>query len=100
MLSNQKRLKLKPFSQRKLIEIAQIKDSKDDMEYVILRRYRMKHSFGYLSNPFVSPLIKKIAVQTLDYRIHFALNCGAKSCPPIALNTLEKLDEELNFVMG
>ena len=35
----------------------------------------------------------------MDYRIHFALNCGAKSCPPIAFYTLEKLDKQLNDAM-
>lgn len=35
----------------------------------------------------------------LGYCIHFNLNCGAKSCPPIAFYTLEKLDVQLNFVM-
>lgn len=27
--------------------------------------------------------IKKLAVSNLDYKIHFALNCGGKICPPI-----------------
>ncbi|MGI8581046.1 MAG: DUF547 domain-containing protein, partial [Chitinophagaceae bacterium] len=33
----------------------------------------------------------------LDYRIHFALNCGAKSCPPIAFYTPETLDTQLEL---
>lgn len=99
MLSNSERAKIKSIFKEKLIEIGQNTFSLDDIEHGILRRYRMKKSFGYLPNPFVSSLIKALAVQTIDYRIHFALNCGAKSCPPIAFYTLEKLDEELNFVM-
>jgi hypothetical protein len=31
-----------------------------------------------------------------DPRIHFALNCGAKGCPPIAFYHGDKLDTELN----
>ena len=99
MLSNSRNAKMKTIFTEKSIEIAQNKFSLDDIEHGILRRYRMKQSFGYLPNPFVSSLIKVLAVKKLDYRIHFALNCGAKSCPPIAFYTLEKLDEELNFVM-
>lgn len=99
MLSNSKNAKGKTIFTEKSIEIAHIKFSLDEIEHGILRRYKWKWSFGYLSNPFVSSSVKKLAVQTLDYRIHFALNCGAKSCPPIAFYTLEKLDEELNFVM-
>ncbi|MFD2917222.1 DUF547 domain-containing protein [Psychroserpens luteus] len=98
ILSNSKKAKRKTIFTEKSIEIAQNTFSLDDIEHGILRRYRMKKSFGYLPNPFVSSLIKALAVQTIDYRIHFALNCGAKSCPPIAFYTLEKLDKELNFV--
>ncbi len=99
LLSNSKNTERKTIFTKKSIQIAQKSFSLDDIEHGILRRYRWKWSFGYLHNPFVSTLIKKLAVQTLDYRIHFAQNCGAKSCPPIAFYTFEKLDEELNFVM-
>ncbi|MGM5469716.1 DUF547 domain-containing protein [Flavobacteriaceae bacterium LMO-SS05] len=96
MLSNSNHSKRKTIFSEKSIEIAQNTFSLDDIEHGILRKYRIKKSFGYLPNPFVLPLIKNLAVQTLDYRVHFALNCGAKSCPPIAFYTLEKIDEELN----
>ena len=33
---------------------------------------------------------------TLDPRIHFALNCGAKSCPPIRVYSTPNLDSQLN----
>ena len=35
-------------------------------------------------------------VESVDPRIHFALVCGAKSCPPIKLYTPENLDEGLD----
>jgi len=34
-------------------------------------------------------------VQPLDPRIHFALVCGAKSCPPIRVYTADALEEGL-----
>lgn len=37
-------------------------------------------------------LIRALAVEDVDYRIHFALNCGAKSCPPIAFYKAERID--------
>jgi hypothetical protein len=37
-----------------------------------------------------------IALDTPEPRIHFALVCGAKSCPPIKTYTHENLDEELD----
>jgi Protein of unknown function, DUF547 len=36
-------------------------------------------------------------VQKPDARIHFALNCGAKSCPPVTTLSAENLDEELSM---
>jgi len=34
----------------------------------------------------------------VDNRIHFALNCGAKSCPPVKKFSAEAIDEELRIV--
>ncbi len=36
-------------------------------------------------------------VTIVDFRIHFALNCGAKSCPPIAFYSVDKLEEQLEL---
>lgn len=75
--------------------IANQKLSLDDIEHGILRHYRYKYSLGFFINPFVSNLIKKWAVTKIDFRIHFALNCGAISCPPIAFYTVENLETHL-----
>ena len=37
----------------------------------------------------------KLAVHRIDPRIHFALNCGAISCPAIAYYNAEILDQQL-----
>ena len=71
--------------------------SLDDIEHGILRRNKIKWSFGYFSNPFASQLLKELMVGKLDYRIHFALNCGAKSCPPIAFYQPNLLDQQLEM---
>ena len=81
----------------KQMNMAGQKISLDDIEHGILRRFRYKYSLGYLPDPFVSTLIKKWAVTNIDFRIHFALNCGAKSCPPIAFYTVDKLEEQLEL---
>lgn len=99
ILSNREKLNRKTIFSKKIIVIAQTQFSLDEIEHGLLRKYRWKWSFGYLPNPFVSALIKKLAVQKTDYRIHFALNCGAKSCPPIAFYTFEKIDTQLNDAM-
>jgi hypothetical protein len=81
---------------RKEIFIAQTAFSLDEIEHGILRKFRWKWSFGYLPNPFAPNIIKQLALKEIDYRIHFALNCGAKSCPPIAFYTNENIDKQLD----
>ena len=70
--------------------------SLDDIEHGILRRYRYKYSLGYFANRLTPQRVKKLAVNNIDYRIHFALNCGAVSCPPIVIYKLTDLEEQLN----
>ncbi len=53
----------------------------DDIEHGILRNSRVKLSLGYLKKWFVSRFERKHRNTQIDYRIHFALNCGAASCP-------------------
>ncbi len=77
--------------------IGGLKLSLDDVEHGILRRYRVKWSLGYLPRFWPPKDIKKLAVTQLDYRIHFALNCGAKSCPPIAFYDYEKIESQLEL---
>lgn len=69
----------------------------DDVEHGILRKYRYKYSFGFFTNFFTSKFIKENAVNKLDYKIHFALNCGAKSCPPIAFYNSKDIDTQLEM---
>ncbi len=80
----------------KLVTVANTKFSLDDIEHGILRKYRYKYSLGYFANPFASSLIKRLSVKEIDYRIHFALNCGAKSCPPIAFFQDNNIDKQLD----
>ncbi len=70
--------------------------SLDDIEHGILRRSKIKWSLGYFNKIFPSNFEKENRVDKLDYRIHFSLNCGAKSCPPIAFYDPEKLDKQLD----
>lgn len=69
----------------------------DDVEHGILRHSKIKWSLGYLTKWFVNPYERKNRVDKLDWRIHFALNCGAASCPPIQFYNPDKLDEQLNL---
>lgn len=74
--------------------------SLDDIEHGILRRGQHPFGGGYLRRP--SRLRDDFLLQqepsALDPRIHFALNCGAKSCPAIATYTSERVDTQLDSV--
>ncbi|MFZ8458418.1 DUF547 domain-containing protein, partial [Staphylococcus aureus] len=71
--------------------------SYDDIEHGILRKSSIKWSLGYAKKWFPSTKEKLLRVNKVDYRIHFALNCGAKSCPPIAFYDDAKLDAQLDI---
>jgi hypothetical protein len=75
--------------------VANRKMSLDDIEHDMLRKSTYKWSLGYLQKPFPSAFEKAYQVKTLDPRIHFALNCGAVSCPPIRFYTSENVQEQL-----
>ena len=85
------------FFTNKQIVIAGIALSPDDIEHGILRRSKVKWSMGYFNKLFPSRFEKDFGVSVLDNRIHFALNCGAKSCPPIAYYTPENIDKQLEL---
>lgn len=60
--------------------------SLDDLETGILRKKKRKHHKAFF---------KSFRVEVLDPRIHFTLNCGATSCPPVAFYSPERLEDEL-----
>lgn len=70
--------------------------SLNELENGILRGNRKApyHLFKYINkNCDLASLVLPV-----DHRIHFALNCGAKSCPPVKWFSAEDLDEELRIV--
>jgi hypothetical protein len=72
--------------------------SADDIEHGILRANR-----GHPAVP--GPQFargdrrRNFVLATLDPRIHFALNCGAESCPPIGIYSPEVLDRQLDLAV-
>lgn len=85
------------FFGKKQVNIAGEQFSLDDIEHGILRRSKIKWSLGYFNKPFPNKTEKALRVDRLDYRLHFALNCGAKSCPPIAYYNPESIDQQLDL---
>lgn len=74
------------------------KFSFDFIEHGVIRGSKVKLSMGFLKDPFAGELEKKFRVEETDGRVHFALNCGAKSCPYIAIYSSVNLDNELDAI--
>lgn len=68
--------------------------SLNDIENGILRANR-KSAVPMTAVPFLFNDPRRSFMLSLDPRIHFALNCGAQSCPPIAVYKAEQLDAQL-----
>ena len=87
------------FFDRMTYEIGGFLLSLNDMEHGILRGNK-RHPYGLLK-----PFQKKdsrlaFSVTPLDPRIHFALVCGARSCPPIGFYEAEQIDFQLDLAAG
>lgn len=81
------------FFTRKLLTIEGLEFSLDDIEHGILRCNRPRKKGN---NQLVSPDLKLSLVPNhFDANIHFALNCGASSCPPTAFYNSISLDHQL-----
>lgn len=84
------------FFKTDIITVAGKELSLDDIEHGIIRSSSIKLSMGQASNPFAGGFEKKMRVEEVDPRIHFALNCGAISCPPVAIYKADKLDQQMD----
>lgn len=78
--------------------------SLDDIEHGVLRGNRAHFLIPGVRFSPTDPR-RKFVMERVDARIHFALVCGASSCPPIAVYRADKLDGQLdlaarNFVNG
>ncbi len=79
------------------ILVAGVSLSLDDIEHGILRKSSVKWSLGYWQNWFAGKFEKSSRVKTVDARIHFALNCGATSCPPIRFYEPGIINQQLDM---
>ena len=82
----------------KRIKIARAVFSLNDIEHGILRKYKFRIGFGYITNPFYSDFIKTLAVNKVDYRIHFALRSINLEKKTIDYFDCEEIEKQLTIV--
>lgn len=87
------------FRTRKL-RIGKISLILDEIEHGILRRGKAWWGLGYWPQMLPRNFVKQAMVSSLDPRIHFTLNCGSASCPPIRYYESNALEEQLNLATG
>lgn len=70
--------------------------SPNAIEMGILRRSAFVAGLGYVHNPLPGGFERLQRVRRVDPRIHFALDCGARSCPPVRAWDPASLDADLD----
>jgi len=70
--------------------------SPNAIEMGILRRSAFVAGLGYVHNPLPGRFERLQRVRRVDARIHFALDCGARSCPPVRAWDPATLDADLD----
>lgn len=92
------------FFGKKQIPVAGFTVAMEDIEHGVLRRGATTWSTGLVRALWLrGEFIRTFAVDKVDYRIHFALNCGAISCPPVVAyqdNVVERqLDDNSRYYL-
>lgn len=74
--------------------------SANAIEHGMLRRSAFLLGLGYVRNPLPSRFERLLRVARVDARVHFALNCGARSCPPLRVWHAATLEADLEAAAG
>jgi hypothetical protein len=83
------------FFKKKQINIAGNTLSFDDIENGMIRKSQYKFGLGYVGKIFPPAFERHLRVKQRDFRIHFAINCGAKSCPPVRTYYAKSVNDQL-----
>jgi hypothetical protein len=90
------RLGVVSFFRRAAYSVGAQRFSANDIEHGILRANRPHWA---IPGPQLGPRDPRLAwrVTPLDPRIHFALNCASRSCPPIGVYDAARIDAQLDL---
>jgi len=85
------------FFRAEAVTVAGTPLSLNDIEHGILRGSQSVVGLGYLPRLRPSAFERRYRLESVDPRIHFALNCGAASCPAIRRYEPDRVDEQLDL---
>lgn len=66
------------------------------IEHGIIRKSQWELGGGLIRKWFPNKFERRLRVDKRNYHVHFALNCGAKDCPPVAIYKADMLDEQFD----
>lgn len=84
------------FFRDELLCIGDFQFSLDAIEHGILRKNGPRKN-GKPRQFSEGDLRQNLMVENMDFRVHFALNCGSVSCPPLAFYSVDKIDQQLEL---
>ena len=67
------------------------------IEHGLIRKSQWEYGLGYIRKWFPNKFERKLRVNKPVFNVHFALNCGAKDCPPVAIYEWKRLQEQLKI---
>ena len=70
--------------------------SPNETEHGIIRGGENRFGLGFLPQFFPNKFERTFRIKGGDSRVHFALNCGAADCPPVAIYEPETYNEQIN----
>jgi len=84
------------FFARSAVTVAGHDLSPNGIEHGLLRGSRLAVGLGYLPRPRPDAFERAHRVRDPDPRVHFALNCGAASCPVLRAYDADAVDAQLD----
>ncbi|MFH6604307.1 DUF547 domain-containing protein [Maribacter algicola] len=84
------------FFKKEQLPIAGRMISFEKIEHGIIRKSQWPLGLGFVRKWFPDRFERKLRVDKRDHRVHFALNCGAKDCPPVAIYEAPRLDDQFD----
>jgi hypothetical protein len=70
--------------------------SPNEMEHAIVRGGENRLGLGFVPQFFPNKFERTFKIKGGDSRVHFALNCGAADCPPVAIYKPETFDQQVD----
>lgn len=95
LLENQK-YRYSLFGSKRIV-IGRNKLSLNNILHGILRHSKVWWAKGYLSGIFVNKLERKLRIRIFDNRIHFAINYGSRSSPPVRIYDSGGINHQLEL---